>query len=206
MQEHILTDKPFQFSPSLLRKLAADRWSHWGNDSMGTVDFPIYDRILSIQKVVLRQVFDPAVMSRILNNTLKAEKDERPLTLAELFRGVSDCVWNPAAGAEPANASTSLIRRNLQREHIRELSNLVLGSRNRNAMLMFLLGGEFPRRRADARNLARMPARQQRARQAAERKARRRHAGTSGRMLCPHQPKVMTASMQLRMINSKNQL
>jgi hypothetical protein len=156
VQDHILTDKPFQFSPSLLRKLAADRWSHWGNDSMGTVDFPIYDRILGIQKVVLRQVFDPAVMSRILNNTLKAEKDEQPLTLAELFRGVSDSIWNPAAGAEPANASTSLIRRNLQREHIRELSNLVLGNRNRHAMLIFFLGGSSASAPADARSLARM--------------------------------------------------
>jgi hypothetical protein len=156
VQEHILTDKPFQFSPGLLRKLAADRWSHWGNDSMGTVDFPIYDRILGIQKVVLRQVFDPAVMSRILNNTLKAEKDEQPLTLAELFRGVSDCIWNPATGAEPANASTSLIRRNLQREHIRELSNLVLGNRNRSALVIFLMGGSSASTPADARSLARM--------------------------------------------------
>lgn len=156
VQEHILTDKPFQFSPGLLRKLAADRWSHWGNDSMGTVDFPLYDRILGIQKVVLRQVFDPSVMSRILNNTLKAEKDEQPLTLAELFRGVSDSIWNPSAGAEPANASTSLIRRNLQREHIRELSNLVLGSRNRSSLFIFLTGGSSASTPADARSLARM--------------------------------------------------
>ena len=32
LQDHILTDKPFQFSPQLLRRLAADRWRHWGNE------------------------------------------------------------------------------------------------------------------------------------------------------------------------------
>ena len=32
LQDRILTDKPFQFSPQLLRRLAADRWSHWGNE------------------------------------------------------------------------------------------------------------------------------------------------------------------------------
>ena len=29
LQEHILTDKPFQFPPDLLRKLAVERWYHW---------------------------------------------------------------------------------------------------------------------------------------------------------------------------------
>jgi hypothetical protein len=156
VQDHILTDKPFQFSPDLLRKLAADRWSHWGNDNFSAVDFPVYERILGIQKVVLRQVFDPSVMSRILNNSLKAEKGDQPLTLAEVFRGVSDSIWSPSSGVEPANASTSLIRRNLQREHIRELSNLVLGDRGRSSMMIFLMGGNSGPAPADARSLARM--------------------------------------------------
>jgi hypothetical protein len=30
VQDHVLTDKPFQFSPELLKRLAVDRWSHWG--------------------------------------------------------------------------------------------------------------------------------------------------------------------------------
>jgi hypothetical protein len=68
---------------------------------------------------------------------------------------VSDCIWNPTAGVEPANASTSLIRRNLQREHIRELSNLVLGGRNRSSMMIFIMGGGGSPP-ADARSLARM--------------------------------------------------
>ena len=157
VQEHILTDKPFQFPPDLLRKLAADRWSHWGSEGGGTVDFPLYERILGIQKVVLRQVFDASVMSRILNNSLKAEKGEKPLTLAEVFRGVSDSIWTPASGVEAANASSSLIRRNLQREHIRELSNLVLGERGgRSSLSIFLMGGSSSAVPADARSLARM--------------------------------------------------
>ena len=42
LQEHILTDKPFQFSPQLLRRLAADRWMHWGNERavMRPVEYP----------------------------------------------------------------------------------------------------------------------------------------------------------------------
>src|SRR5207253_5714940 len=50
LQENILTDKPFQFSPTLLRKLAVERWSHWGAHSSHT-DYPVHDRILGIQRV-----------------------------------------------------------------------------------------------------------------------------------------------------------
>ncbi|HEY1378464.1 MAG TPA: zinc-dependent metalloprotease, partial [Gemmataceae bacterium] len=32
VQDQILTDAPFKFPPELLRKLAADRWVHWGNE------------------------------------------------------------------------------------------------------------------------------------------------------------------------------
>ena len=157
VQDHILTDKPFQFPPDLLRKLAADRWSHWGNDGMGTVDFPLYERILGIQKVVLRQVFDPSVMSRILNNTLKAEKGEQPLTLAEVFRGVSDSIWTPVTGAESANASTSADAGvTVTANSIRELSTLVLGNRNSSSLMFFFSGGGGGSAPADARSLARM--------------------------------------------------
>ncbi len=59
LQDNLLSDKPFQFSPQLLRRLAADRWSHWGNDyaMMGGVEYPVYGRILAIQ---LRGAAQPA--------------------------------------------------------------------------------------------------------------------------------------------------
>ena len=37
IQEHIFSDKPFQFPPELMRRLAVERWYHWG-------DFPRLDR------------------------------------------------------------------------------------------------------------------------------------------------------------------
>ncbi|HEV3261994.1 MAG TPA: zinc-dependent metalloprotease, partial [Gemmataceae bacterium] len=88
LEEHILTDKPFRFSPQLLRRLAADRWMHWGNDGGMGVEYPLHDRILAIQRVALSHVFDPSVLSRIQNNALKTEKEEEPLTIAEVFRSV----------------------------------------------------------------------------------------------------------------------
>ncbi len=156
LQENLLTDKPFQFSPQLLRRLAADRWYHWGDDSMySSVEYPIYDRVLNIQRVVLRNLLNPGRLARIQTNALKAEKED-PLTVAEVFRTLTDGVWGEL-GAAPtkSNGSALTIRRNLQREHMKDLTTLVLGSRagDFGLFVRFGGGGATP---ADAKSLARM--------------------------------------------------
>jgi hypothetical protein len=162
LQEHILTDKTFKFSPALLRKLAADRWAHWGNESAayGGVDYPVHERVLRIQRVVLRHMFNPSVLARIQNNALKVEKDEQPLTMAEVFRSVTEGVWSDVPAAKPDAKTTvpsSVIRRNLQREHLKELANLVLGKKSSSGFIIITFGGggssPVP---PDARSLARM--------------------------------------------------
>jgi Met-zincin/Domain of unknown function (DUF5117) len=135
LQAHLLTDKPFQFSPKLLRRLASDRWAHWGNERvfMNRVEFPVHERILDIQKVVLSHTLSNPVLSRIQNNALGAEADakEKPLTLAEVFRTLTDGIWNDAVnggkGVKPTLA-TSIVRRNLQREYLKSLGGLVNGT------------------------------------------------------------------------------
>src|SRR5262249_40913590 len=71
LQDHIFSDKPFQFPPELLRRLAVERWYHWGADT-GSTDFPLHERILGIQRVALNQLLSPATLRRIQNNALKA--------------------------------------------------------------------------------------------------------------------------------------
>lgn len=166
LQEHILSEKHFQFSPQLLRRLAADRWLHWGNEMsmFGSVDFPLHERILEIQKVVLEQVFNPSVLSRIQNNAMKADKEEKPLIIAEVFRSVTDGIWNEGVAAEKDRAegkrrvSSSVIRRNLQREHLKNLFTLVLGERQQNDFFFsrIIFFGDRSSVPPDARSLARM--------------------------------------------------
>lgn len=166
LQDHILNEKPFQFSPELLRRLAAERWMHWGYDRMmfQGVEYPIYSRILAIQRIVLRHALSPDVMTRIQNNALKAEKEDQPLTAAEVFRSLTDSIWNelPQDGkpaSDPKRSMpASIIRRNLQREYMKDLTNLVLGPKGRGSSDFFIVmgpssGGSAP---PDARSLARM--------------------------------------------------
>jgi hypothetical protein len=161
LQEHILTDRAFQFSPQLLRRLAADRWSHWGNyrGMTAAVEYPIHDRIMAIQRVVLGQLLDGQALRRIQNNALAADKGEEPLTIAEVFRSLTDGTWTelPNGYAKDGKRSlpSSVVRRNLQREHIKDLSTLVLGPKSSGGFFS-LFGGDGGPAPPDARSLARL--------------------------------------------------
>jgi hypothetical protein len=159
LQEHILTDKPFQFSPTLLRKLAADRWYHWGQEGGGnSVEYPLHERVLNIQRIVLAQLLDPDTLSRIENNSLKTDKDDEPLSLAEVFRTLTDGIWGdlPTVDAKPDGAAypaSSIVRRNLQREYLKDLNEIVLSGNSSTGLSGYRHYGNVP---PDARSLARM--------------------------------------------------
>jgi len=80
---------------------------------------------------------------------------EKPLTQAEVFRTLTEGVWNeyPVKGAAENKANgTSVIRRNLQRQHVKDLSNMVLGQRSGGFSFFFGPSVPVP---PDARSLAR---------------------------------------------------
>src|SRR5205823_11782483 len=114
-----------------------------------------YDRILAIQRIVLNQCFNGSVLSRIQNQELQTDPDAKPLRVSEVFNSLSEGIWSELnLGAD----SISTIRRNLQREHLRRLSTLVIGNRRNPyediyGFVVFLGGGNVP---ADAKSLARM--------------------------------------------------
>src|SRR5262249_34389890 len=142
LQDRILTDKPFNFPPELLRKLAADRWLHWGNEHVffAGVTFPVNDRILGIQRVCLRELLNDRTLARMQDLAAKTDKDGC-MTIAEVMRALTDSSFAdlPTGADKAAAEKTSIVRRNLQRAYVAELSRLVLR-------------GSVP----DARSLARM--------------------------------------------------
>jgi Met-zincin/Domain of unknown function (DUF5117) len=131
LEQHLFNEGAFQFSPQLLRRLGPDRWSHWGNEraAMNRVEYPLNERVLAIQKTALDHLFDSSVLARLQNDALQADKDDRPLSVAELFRGLTDGVWNDAVVDGKDGKKTlqsSVIRRNLQREYLKDLTTLVV--------------------------------------------------------------------------------
>jgi len=156
--EEILSDRAFTFKPSLLRRLTVEHWYHWGNDSLfasGEPDYPVYARILGIQRIVLSQCFDSGVLQRLLNQPLLSEPDREPLRIDEVFRKTSGAIWSEL-NADPGAETISTIRRNLQRQHLRTLGNIVLGSSGNAGFPYAFFYGSARNHPEDARNLARM--------------------------------------------------
>jgi hypothetical protein len=154
----ILTGDAFHFSPVMLRRLTTDNWYHWGSESMfygGGVDYPIFDRVLAIQRIVLNRCFAPSVLSRLQNQALQSNPEAKPLKMAEVFQTLTDSIWGQLSAGQDASIAT--MRRNLQREHLTRLCRIVLGERSSPfgdmyGYVIFLGGARTP---ADAKSLAR---------------------------------------------------
>ncbi|MDR3617812.1 MAG: zinc-dependent metalloprotease [Paludisphaera borealis] len=164
----ILSDKPFQFSPTVLRRLGNERWMHWGNEGLFSgpgVNISVFERILGIQKIVLGHCLSPDTLSRLQNQELQANPGADPLRIDEVFRALTDGIWSdldkiPAKDDKTAKPGLSTIRRNLQREYLRRLGGMVLGDRGGSLgdglSFVVLLGGSNSATPADARSLARL--------------------------------------------------
>jgi len=162
LTESILSDKAFQFSPALLRKLITESWQEGPYVRFRGSDYPIYRMILNIQEIALDQCLDSSVLQRIQNQELQSDPGSDPIKIAEVFRSLSDGIFTelgaPASGGTPFTIST--IRRNLQREYVKRLSNMVLGPKNDymygysyRYIIFFGDQGSAP---PDAKNLARL--------------------------------------------------
>lgn len=161
--DKILSDEAFKFSPSLLRRITSEHWYHWGSRmSFSAGSMNVYDRVLRIQQIALNHCFDGSMLKRLQNQKLMVgdveDEADQPLPIAELFRKLTDGIWSELS--EPAGElECSIIRRNLQRDHLSRLNKLVLGNSRSPYSDMFLFisfsGGSssYP---ADARSLARM--------------------------------------------------
>jgi hypothetical protein len=157
--DNVLSDKVFHFSPTLLRRLTTEYWYHWGSDSFymfgGGMDYPIYSRVLAIQRIALNQCFSPSILSRLQHQEIQSDSGSKPLKIEEVFSTLTESIWSELSG----NATSfSTIRRNLQREHLRRLMTMVVGARRSSledtyGYVFFLGSSSVP---ADAKSLARL--------------------------------------------------
>ena len=158
--EHILGDKTFQFSPTLLRRLADAHWDQGFGSEWYRSNATINDRVLAIQKIALNRCLSGRVLTNLQNQELQADPATKPLTMAEDFRALSDGIFAELNGPK---VQVSTIRRNLQREYLRRLATIALGEKRDGGLdgFAYILfsgqggdeGGPYP---ADARSLARL--------------------------------------------------
>jgi hypothetical protein len=158
IQKNLFSADALNFSPNLLNKLAPSRWYHWGTSPQySSLDYPIHDRILSLQTFVLSDLLSSERLQRLRDTELKTSAGQA-LTLPELFDNLLQGIWTEVM--QPTNDLTqvSSLRRSLQRQHMNLLVNLAL--RNRLSLekidnfLDFVVGMQTSNPPEDARTLA----------------------------------------------------
>ena len=120
LKDTLFAANTFQFSPKLLNKLAAERFSDFTLPP-GQMDAPMHAPIIQMQRNVLDRVLHPIVLQRVIDSELRTEGPSR-FRLHDLFSGLQDSIWSEAKATSPETASH---RRNLQREHLRRMIVLV---------------------------------------------------------------------------------
>ncbi|MBL9116676.1 MAG: zinc-dependent metalloprotease [Verrucomicrobiaceae bacterium] len=130
-------DAAFGLEPKLLAYLTTDKW--WDDEDQmedlfddGT--WNVHDSVLGIQAMTLTSIMNPTTLSRVYDNEMRVPVDQDALTLPEVLNTVGDKVWTELGNYKDGQQFTARkpfitsLRRNLQREHLDRLIDLVTSS------------------------------------------------------------------------------
>ncbi len=87
------------------------------------LDFPWHDAVLNVQRNVLNRLYHPVLLARVQDNELRFAANEKAFTMADLFKGLDSAIWSEL---DSGAGKISSLRRNLQREHLKQLIRMVL--------------------------------------------------------------------------------
>jgi hypothetical protein len=126
-------DDAYGLKPEILERLGVDKWIDGGGHA-GMADeatWPIHDRVLDMQATTLTLLMNPTTLRRVYDNELRLAADADALTLPELLDNITNSVWTELDQPCPddrndRNPMISSLRRNLQREHLQRLVDLIL--------------------------------------------------------------------------------
>ena len=119
----------FKFKPEFLGKLTPDfdlRSDSLFDDDISVpnvapIDLPVAGRVFAIQKSALNQLLRDSVAARLVMAPEKLADSSRALSVAELYSSLQRAIWSELNSGAPI----SMMRRNLQREHICLLAEAV---------------------------------------------------------------------------------
>ncbi|HEU4525572.1 MAG TPA: zinc-dependent metalloprotease [Gemmatimonadales bacterium] len=126
-----LGERAWTFPPELLRRLAPERWRHWGaSGATARADFPVHDWALAQQRSLLARLLDPVALSRIRDAELRALPGESTLGIPEVFETLTRSVWAELGlrpdGKQGHARSIRSVRRDAQRLHLNAMIALLV--------------------------------------------------------------------------------
>jgi hypothetical protein len=129
----------FKFKPEFIARLATDRFERTEAD--GSMQTSVARLVAGVQKEILDHVYSPPVATRLAEVGMKVNDPKETLGLSDVYDTLQDAIWAEAKTGQ----ETSLIRRNLQREQLRRMADVLVKP-----------AGSWP---ADARSIMRENAR-----------------------------------------------
>ncbi|MBX3746118.1 MAG: zinc-dependent metalloprotease [Verrucomicrobiae bacterium] len=130
--ETTFRDSEYGLTPDLLRRMTVDKWLEDYSRAMQAPTWPVHDRIMGIQSMVLTRLMNPGTMGRVYDNEFLTPSAEDMITLPELLRTIESEIWselNPMEGRfSEREPMISSLRRNLQREYVDRLIDLSMPS------------------------------------------------------------------------------
>jgi hypothetical protein len=144
--EQVLSGTQLKLSPALQRRMAPDYQARgdalMAGASAVATEYSVSAALLQLQRLVLGQLMSDTLAARLLDNEDRSDPGADALRLPEVYGQVGQAVWRDLDNA----TDIAPARRELQREHVNRIANLLL----RPGALT----------RADARSLLRDDARQ----------------------------------------------
>ena len=130
----------FKFKPEFIARLATDRLERL--ETQGNLQTSVASLVAGVQKGILDHVYSPPVATHLAEVGMKVNDPKETLGLADVYDALQDAIWSEVKTGQ----ETSLIRRNLQREQLRRVTDVLVKP-----------AGPWP---ADARSVLRENARQ----------------------------------------------
>ena len=132
LSDTVFSEAFFAVSPELLNQLAPPRWSHWGATAARRLDYPVHDRVRTLQNYALLDIMAPPVLQRMYDAELKSTATNK-FTVAEHLRTLRDKIWGRLDGLDQqaytdASPALSSLARNLQRDHLNVMLLMAQGS------------------------------------------------------------------------------
>jgi hypothetical protein len=122
----VLSADSFNFPPAFLRRMTVSPFDIDDAQELGrpapTLDLPIDQQVLGLQRGVLDTLMSPSIAQRLLNNAAKVDDPRQALKLSELYATLHGAVWSELRTGK----DISLFRRNLQREYATRVANALL--------------------------------------------------------------------------------
>ncbi|MGE5087646.1 MAG: zinc-dependent metalloprotease, partial [Candidatus Levyibacteriota bacterium] len=122
----ILSADSFDFPPAFLRNMTVSMTDMEDSEELGrpvpSLDLPIDQQVLGLQRAVLDRLMSPVVAQRLLNNESKVDNPRDALRLPDLYATLHAAVWSELRSGR----DIPLTRRNLQREYVTQVANALI--------------------------------------------------------------------------------